>query len=183
MLSWLGPGCRVVLHSCNPADSLFPPLHPQLVPPSWRSRWGCCICAKLLLLHPEPGQGPGPGHSAQRLCSTLNRRCCGSVQLEDGGMDALVALGCGDMRRSLNILQASLSSTNCRNDQAMCCSCVSMWRPRGAWLAGMCTGLDVIARPGPCLLPLVRSNRLSVVMLPGRSAQLLPGHALGQRPE
>ena len=27
------------------------------------------------------------------------------VIVEEGGMDALVALGCGDMRRSLNILQ------------------------------------------------------------------------------
>ncbi len=33
------------------------------------------------------------------------------VVLEGGGMDALVALGCGDMRRSLNILQVCCSAT------------------------------------------------------------------------
>ena len=36
-----------------------------------------------------------------------------SVRMEEGGMDALVTLGCGDMRRSLNILQVLPQELRC----------------------------------------------------------------------
>jgi hypothetical protein len=57
------------------------------------------------------------------LCCRYSRLC--RVQLGAGGMDALIRLGCGDMRRTLNILQvrhaqhlrfdASSSGTDCHN--------------------------------------------------------------------
>jgi hypothetical protein len=48
----------------------------------------------------------------QRACQAmadqqaLHWPCCCSVKMGPGGMDALVALGGGDMRRSLNIVQS-----------------------------------------------------------------------------
>jgi hypothetical protein len=41
------------------------------------------------------------------LCWACVRVC--RVQLGAGGMDALIRLGCGDMRRTLNILQVSMN--------------------------------------------------------------------------
>jgi hypothetical protein len=41
-------------------------------------------------------------------CNVRIFMCC-RVNLGPGGMDALIRLGCGDMRRTLNIVQVSMS--------------------------------------------------------------------------
>jgi hypothetical protein len=46
------------------------------------------------------------GKRAERACARVPRlRVPRRVQMGPGGMDALIRLGCGDMRRTLNILQ------------------------------------------------------------------------------
>ena len=62
------------------------------------------------------GGGIPPGLTDIRalLCASLSRLICSvcmldSVNMGEGGLDALVTLGQGDMRRTLNILQVCSS--------------------------------------------------------------------------
>ena len=66
------------------------------------------------LQHVVDAEGCGPARPASRAqglpdCPTADGRRS-RVAVEEAGMDALVTLGCGDMRRSLNILQAGLGA-------------------------------------------------------------------------
>ena len=74
----------------------------------------------------------GPGPQGIRLCTswlsclTVSRVCCAHarrVKLGPGGMDALVTLGAGDMRRTLNILQARCPTTFLMHVILLACNC------------------------------------------------------------
>jgi hypothetical protein len=80
--------------------------------------WGCALGALVLqpavrFLSDLQCCAVGSGHLSPAVCSQrLSPHCLRCrypylcrVQLGAGGMDALIRLGCGDMRRTLNILQ------------------------------------------------------------------------------